>query len=529
MCVGGRLLFPAGDFVVTSQVELTGTDFEILGDNSTFDASSIASGLSSPILIGDDLSNFSIKGIKFKGGNSTGLAAGSGTKTVMLRFLDCSDFLIEGCTVLESFGPAIALKGCRYYRIIGNFISRCGRDGIFTTNSDSRRQEVGVIANNTAIQCGDDAYTINGALGVTEVDDQAYNISLVGNTYIGHSSYHSGLAGRGILVYGAKNCSVVGNNIKNTYSFGILVRSDTATTPNNSKNVTITGNTIAEAGIAGDGAQPQEGIRLDSAIECILSSNVISNSYSHGIKVQESSDLMITSNVVESSGQTTTDDGISINGSVSRAVINDNTVFDSERSGIYIGATTTDNITASGNRCYNNGRNASATSSTRSGIRVESTGVVELKDNSCYGTTGVTSQQFGISANSAASALYESGNTAYSNASSDFSINAAAVLIDATWRGRNTRSITNLTGATPSVANNSTFTHAGGGATITNLTNGTAGQEITVIFTGSATVDFTANANMVGNGGSDWSATSGDLMQCSLDASSAWHCIVGNT
>jgi hypothetical protein len=65
-----------------------------------------------------------------------------------------------------------------------------------------------------------------------------------------------------------------------------------------------------------------------------------------------------------------------------------------------------------------------------------------------------------------------------------------------------------------------------GATTITNFDDGVNGQEITVLVSDAATtVDFSANANLKGNGGSDWSPASGDMLR-GIYYNGTWYCSV---
>ena len=69
--------------------------------------------------------------------------------------------------------------------------------------------------------------------------------------------------------------------------------------------------------------------------------------------------------------------------------------------------------------------------------------------------------------------------------------------------------------ATPSVGNQQSTIQIGASATpVTNFDDAVNGQEWLVIFPGISTIDFSANANLVGNGGSDFVSAAGDGMWC---------------
>jgi len=82
--------------------------------------------------------------------------------------------------------------------------------------------------------------------------------------------------------------------------------------------------------------------------------------------------------------------------------------------------------------------------------------------------------------------------------------------------------------STPSVADGFIFkTNNSSPTTITNFDNGTAGQQITVIFGDSnTTIDFTGT-NLKGNNGADWSPSEGDHMTCVYDGTN-WYCTISD-
>jgi len=84
------------------------------------------------------------------------------------------------------------------------------------------------------------------------------------------------------------------------------------------------------------------------------------------------------------------------------------------------------------------------------------------------------------------------------------------------------------TDATPSVLGRNIFKTANaGGTTITDFDDGIAGQSILVIINdANTTVDFTSSG-LKGNGGADWSPTTGDHMTCVFDGTD-WYCDVSD-
>lgn len=81
--------------------------------------------------------------------------------------------------------------------------------------------------------------------------------------------------------------------------------------------------------------------------------------------------------------------------------------------------------------------------------------------------------------------------------------------------------------ATPSVASGQVAyaTANAGATTITDFDDGYEGQTILVVLDANTTVDFSANANMVGNVGVDFAAAANDAIRCTL-VGTVWYCTV---
>ncbi|MHC4608631.1 MAG: hypothetical protein ACYTAF_17120, partial [Planctomycetota bacterium] len=106
----------------------------------------------------------------------------------------------------------------------------------------------------------------------------------------------------------------------------------------------------------------------------------------------------------------------------------------------------------------------------------------------------------------------------------DVSITAPVSAILPEWFGNTAVSTFTDADATPSVAQGRFFKTANtGGTTITNFDDGITGQVIRVIANdGNTTFDFTAS-NLIGNGGVDWTASTGNSMIAAYDGTN-WYC-----
>lgn len=88
--------------------------------------------------------------------------------------------------------------------------------------------------------------------------------------------------------------------------------------------------------------------------------------------------------------------------------------------------------------------------------------------------------------------------------------------------------VTTITGATPAKpATDVAKTNNGGATTMTGITSGVAGDVLTVIIgDANTTIDFTGTT-LKGNGGVDWTPTTGDHMTCTYDGTN-WYCVVSD-
>tara|TARA_R110000803_G_scaffold1977_2_gene6495 strand:+ start:9359 stop:11803 length:2445 start_codon:yes stop_codon:yes gene_type:complete len=507
-------------YKVSSQVTI-GAPTKLFGQGATLDFSSV--GISeSPNLFSNGVDDIVIDGLHFIGGNSTGLPTGAGARTSMVR-LGGNNIQVKNCEIEFSYGPSIAMQGCTNYKVINNTIYGSGRDGILTSNFNSRPQKNGVISGNTIQLVGDDGIAVGGDLGAM-TGLQAENIVASNNTILGHATNNPNSFGRGILIHGAKNCVVSNNVITNTYSFGLSCAPDLGTVPSNCENITITGNTITNAGIAGDGGQPQSGIKLALGTGYTVTGNTISSSVESGVVLDRCSSFTVSANVVKQNGTNGTESGVFAT-NTSDGAISNNYIYANAVAGVLLDLTT-DNLVVSGNTCYDNGVFAGATGSQKAGVRIESANTIILKDNVCFNSAGVTTQLYGIACSNAAMTLYEAGNINFNNTTKNFLPNTNPVIINATFQGKRTVDFTNLTGAIPSVSELRYINYTASSQTITNFTGGAEGQEIVVHFVGASnTVDFTAS-NLKGNAGVDWSPAVGEVMRCVNVDGTNWVCNV---
>jgi len=519
---GNVVHFPKGTYKITSQISFSASK-HLHGENSLIDASSISGTSSTPILTADSVDDVLISGLSILGGNSSGQGTGSGTKTTTMRFRDCDNLVIENCKVKFSYGPSIALQGCTNYSIDNNHIYGSGRDGILTSNHTTGIQKNGVISNNRIELTGDDAIAVDSDIGAQALA-QAENITVIGNVILNHSANHTNLLGRGILVYGAKDVVVTGNTIKNSYSFGILCSPDTSTTPQNCENVIISNNTVIDAGSSGDGAQPRSGIKLEDGTTCSVTGNIIKNANQSGIILDGGTFCTASNNSIKECGTAGGHHGVHMIGE-SNGFVTSNDIVQSAASGIFIDSATTF-MTVAENRCSNNGDYTSGSAGSRAGVRIESTGSIILRNNTCFNTAGISTQLYGFAVNNTSKTVYESGNIAFANASVNFSANTVPIYENREFNGRKKLAFSNLTGATPDVKEVRNIDYTASSQTITDFNNGLEGQEIVVHFVGSGnTVDFTGT-NLKGNGGVDWSPAVGEVMRCINVDGTNWVCDV---
>jgi hypothetical protein len=290
--------------------------------------------------------DFSIRGL-----DSSGSFTGQGGyPTRALSIEDSTRFEVEGCYLHDSEGPGILMQNSTHGRILGNLIVRSAKDGIHMTRGC---RHISVV-NNIIEQSGDDCIAV-----VSYNSDAApcEDITITSN-----EAWHS--LSRGIVVVGGNNVSIAGNTIREPRNGGIYIAMEGPTSYDTRRvsNVSITGNTILGANtygqtltyaaihIVGNGAGREvDGITIsgntiaDSNWHGMLigsgsagvynvnvTGNTVRNSGSTGIYVQVVTDIIISSNLTETSKT----EGIATIGSLGLLAIMGNTIADAYKDSV---------------------------------------------------------------------------------------------------------------------------------------------------------------------------------------------------
>jgi hypothetical protein len=161
------------------------------------------------------------------------------------RIHDCTRQFAHGVRLYVQAG---AEASASRFVVVDNLIDACGSadaagggGGIGVQSTDAYRISVGTIAGNTCTNCGDGGIWVQGDV-----------------TTIGGNTIDTTLVGGGIEVSDAREVTVVGNTISNTYSHGIYAHpggGDGATHAYGLLGCAITGNTV-------QGSQTAEGIMV---------------------------------------------------------------------------------------------------------------------------------------------------------------------------------------------------------------------------------------------------------------------------
>lgn len=237
--VGGTVRLP-GLFTINQPVQLK--------DNVTLEGVGPQGG----VRVGDGRNIQAIMNADTTNGNSNitlrnvyvdGNKAGnpSGTATV-IRFLSsdaspCQNITVEGCHVAGSRYAGIMLQNVQNFRVNGNRVDDCERDGITIWFNSTD----GVIADNVVTEAGDDCIALNSEF-TGHTGAKCQRISITGNTI--RQRYDAINFGGGIHLLGAEDVAISGNVIGKSMGPNIFcVNGYVSGASQPCKRISITGNT----------------------------------------------------------------------------------------------------------------------------------------------------------------------------------------------------------------------------------------------------------------------------------------------
>lgn len=348
-----------------------------------------------------------------EGANTSGLPTGLpvGGTAGGINFRRGSDIDITRLRITKIPGISISYQGVSQIRIVGNYVSQGGHDGITGGPFGSSPCEDVVIANNTLRELGDDGIAVNASVDqVVYGTTRPTRVAITGNTiFLRTAAGVTNAAGRGILLNGVENFTVTGNVIANTFASGIHLQADSGLSGFTCREGTITGNTVESAGQTGDGSQPQVGIRILGTTDTSVVANVVTDAKTNGILVSDTTDaaqvcsgLLINSNIVKGCGTTASSDtaihlDARIANGIQHVVISSNKVSGNASGGI--GVRSANHVLIIGNHCTNNGT-IGGHSGAEAGIWLGAAGglssTVTVRGNYCTDTQTTKTQTSGV-------------------------------------------------------------------------------------------------------------------------------------
>ena len=306
-------------------------------------ASLINLGANISALTIDGLSNVLIKDFKIDGKKVTYTTDSNIGITSLANGTGSSHIRIEGMNIVDMAGGGIQFLAqtgshSENITIVGNTIEDPGASGILTQDFVDNV----IIRGNKIINWGAD---VASKIGIVTGRDG--NNHIVSDNYLesdggaGGASMHgisidkciyatvsnnivTGSVGFGIEIGNSQNTSVLGNETHLTTRSGIAIVGDE--TVQTCKHITVTGNTVFEPSVAVAGiyatvsnqvaaynedlvivgnnihnSQAGPGILIDESINGVVSNNVIVDSYTDGIRFEDSSFFIVNGNLLKGS------------------------------------------------------------------------------------------------------------------------------------------------------------------------------------------------------------------------------------
>jgi hypothetical protein len=321
---GRTIVLPEGYTFLVSQMYLNGlSDITVTGGGLLVGTNRLA-----PVLLANACTRIQISGIKVKH-QTPGARTGVGA----IQLNTPNTYEVTGCEVINSSGLGIYVFAGTYGRVHHNTVHNTGADGINHQNLPGGTpafSSLFAVDHNIVYATGDDSVSVVGYIAAAT---QNSDFSITGNV-----CYQS--KNGGVDISGGRNGTVTGNLIDTTQNYGIGVLQSTGNATLGSNNITVFGNTIANANTFTPSlALPSIYVAVDSATYPIdgvlIAANRISQSNHSYIQLQSTSSTLgciltaaIKGNVCEGPmlGGTATDPGIYAI-AVNSVTISDNDVW----------------------------------------------------------------------------------------------------------------------------------------------------------------------------------------------------------
>lgn len=415
-----------------------------------------------------------------------------------IRFLaadatPCQNVSVEGCFVDGSMQAGIMLQNVQNFRVLGNHVQNTERDGITIWFNSTD----GVIANNVAIETGDDCIALNSEFA-GHTGAKCQRIAITGNSV--RQRYDASNFGGGIHVLGAEDVTISGNTITKSMGPNIwCVNGYVSGASMPTKRITISGNTCKDSRDAS-----AIGIGVNT-VGAVVSGNTISGYFQQGIQCDAPTST--TGNYLLA-GTTVSSNGVYVSATGTGTAVNGNRFEGCAATGVTIGA---DRCSVSGNTFKDCGALTAGQAYCLINANINRTSVV---GNAFH---FVATGSFGVRIASGTS----SRNIVMSNVAQGFA--AGSSFSDGSTSGTNIvrdnspsdDPITIASGSTVRLDRGSRVYKVSGTTNIDTITaTGREGDMVTLIFTAALTVnDSTGNLKLVSN----FVTTADDVLQLVCD------------
>lgn len=291
---GGDTFFPSGTYVASgitlkSQVNLVGV--------KKVSALKLKNGSTSPLITGNNVSDFSITNLVLDG-NKAGQTNASGLDVVSLS--SCQNSIIASCEIKNGYSAhGIELINCHNIDILSNYIHDNGGNGVIYTNSHY-------------LDIADNEIDHNGQRGISDygtVTNGSYNIRIQNNqiSYSTNEGVGFNFADSVNLTPCTIYANVENNQIFNNNEHGIVAKCNYSSIVGN--QVIGNGNNSATQGIvvqanyttiAGNLVDSNKGVGIDlgNCLRCVISGNLVTSNGCLGIEVNSTEDTSVVGNTV---------------------------------------------------------------------------------------------------------------------------------------------------------------------------------------------------------------------------------------
>jgi parallel beta-helix repeat protein len=436
--LGAKAVLPEGTYKMDSRLDLpTGAQVEGVGPSSVlhFTMTAVAGNL----IQNTDFTgatggnqNLRLRNLTIKG-SGDGTPSGSGTVVSGMILRHCTDVEVTGCTFTRVEGVSVGWQGVARGRFTNNTVYEGGRGGFVCWGLGSvvRLEDI-VCADNTFYKLGDDAMAVQANGPAVSAAAQPRRFTLTGNTVYGQSAVHADGAGRGVLVAGCSEVVIANNSITDTYAAGVLIQDDIEGDVWKADNVSISGNVIRDAGVAG-GVQPKSGIYVTGGRQVLIDGNTVAESVESGILLSlDVSGFVISDNIVRDNGTVSASCGINLVGdattlNVEQGVVSGNLVTGNAGHGIR--SRYTNHVNIHDNVCLDNGDDTTAAASLRCGIMVDTTGTQSVCGNRCTDTRVTKTQTYGVRVAQVNASLMVSNNYLVGNLTNSLNLAATPTVL----------------------------------------------------------------------------------------------------